>query len=55
MARNLQEALLEVQDDLRRLGLEIKGENDRKRARRKRQHKRSASSRPTAPSGQPGR
>ncbi len=42
MAKNLQEALLEVQEDLKRLGLEIKGDNARKRKRRRR--KRSASS-----------
>lgn len=43
MAKNLQEALLEVQEDLKRLGLEIKGDNARKRKRR-RHRKRAASS-----------
>ncbi|MGC8873584.1 MAG: hypothetical protein ACP5SI_03935 [Chloroflexia bacterium] len=43
MAKNLQEALLEVQEDLKRLGLEIKGDGARKR-RRRRHRKRSTSS-----------
>jgi hypothetical protein len=52
MAKNLQEALLEVQEDLKRIGLEVKGEDDHKWAKRKRHHKRSASARQGIPSQQ---
>jgi|GEM_PF-2001783 hypothetical protein len=51
MAKNLQEALLEVQEDLRRLGLELKGNSSRKRSKRRRHRKRAtlSSSRAAAP------
>ncbi len=39
MAKNLQEALHEVQDDLKRLGLEIKGDRGSKGGPRKRRRK----------------
>lgn len=43
MAKNLQEALLEVQEDLKRIGLAVKSSNNRKRSRRNRRSKRPAS------------
>ena len=48
MAKSLQEALLEVQDDLKRLGLSVKGKNSRKRSRRNRRGKRPVSQPPSA-------
>jgi hypothetical protein len=43
MAKNLQEALLEVQEDLKRIGLQVKSDSDRRRSRRKRRRKRAVS------------
>jgi len=44
MAKTLQEALLEVQEDLKRIGLEVKGQGGHRRSRRKRRGRRSSAS-----------
>jgi hypothetical protein len=43
MAKSLQEALMEVQDDLKRIGLQVKNNSGRRRSRRKRRRKQSVS------------